>query len=158
MHGGIAVLSVCVSAASNSAETASVEYFRNSAPYCRQVSGGSWTSLRSAKNHSSVGLRMTCQVRGLGFPILGDHGGEIGARFGLRWTLPDYLRVAHTTLGAVLPQFNGEDSWTLPMNARYVIAQDGKIAYAEVNADYTRRPEPSAIFPVLERLRQRQVA
>jgi peroxiredoxin len=101
---------------------------------------------------------MTCQVIGLGFPILGDHGGEIGARFGLRWTLPDYLRVAHTTLGAVLPQFNGEDSWTLPMNARYVIAQDGKIAYAEVNADYTRRPEPSAIFPVLERLRQRQVA
>jgi peroxiredoxin len=102
--------------------------------------------------------RKSQRQNGLGFPILGDHGGEVGARFGLRWTLPDYLRVAHTTLGAVLPQFNGEDSWTLPMPARYVIAQDGTIAFAEVNADYTKRPDPSAILPVLERLAQRQVA
>lgn len=44
------------------------------------------------------------------------------------------------------------------MPARYVIGQDGVIAYAEVNADYTRRPEPSAIFPILDQLRRRQVA
>jgi hypothetical protein len=49
----------------------------------------------------------------------------------------------------------GEDSWTLPIPARYVIAQDRTIAYAEVNADYTRRPEPSAIFPVLGQLGRR---
>jgi peroxiredoxin len=102
--------------------------------------------------------RKSQRQNGLGFPILGDHGGEVGAQFGLRWTLPDYLRVAHKMLGADLPQFNGEDSWTLPMPARYVIAQDGTIAYAEVNADYTKRPEPSAIFPVLERLGHRQLA
>ena len=76
----------------------------------------------------------------------------------MRWTLPDYLRATHTMLGAALPQFNGEDSWTLPMPARYVIAQDGTIAYAEVNADYTRRPEPSAIFPVLEQLARQTLA
>ena len=76
----------------------------------------------------------------------------------MRWTLPDYLRAVQTALGADLTQFNGEDSWTLPMPARYVIAPDGVIAYAEVNADYTRRPEPSAIFPVLEQLRGRQAA
>ena len=99
--------------------------------------------------------RKSQRQNGLGFPILRDHGGEVAARFGVRWTLPDYLRVAHKTLGADLPQFNGEDSWTLPMPARYVIAQDGTIAYAEVNADYTVRPEPSAVFPVLERLRRR---
>ena len=72
--------------------------------------------------------------------------------------MPDYLRVAHKALGADLPQFNGEESWTLPMPARYVIAQDGTIAYAEVNADYTRRPEPSAILPILVQLGHRQVA
>ncbi len=44
------------------------------------------------------------------------------------------------------------------MPARYVVAQDGVIAYAEVNADYTRRPEPSAMYPVLEQLGRRQVA
>ena len=115
-------------------------------------------TLVSISQQLAPNSRKSQRQNGLGFPILGDHGGEVGARFGLRWTLPDYLRVAHTTLGAVLPQFNGEDSWTLPMPARYVIAQDGTIAYAEVNADYTKRPDPSAILPILERLGQRQVA
>jgi peroxiredoxin len=96
--------------------------------------------------------RKSQRQNGLGFPILGDHGGEIAARFGVRWTLPDYLREVQKALGADLTQFNGEDSWTLPMPARYVIAQDGSIAYAEVNADYTRRPEPAAILPILEQL------
>jgi hypothetical protein len=31
-------------------------------------------------------------------------------------------------------------SWTRPMPARFVIGRDGKILYAEVNPDYTRRP------------------
>lgn len=39
------------------------------------------------------------------------------------------------------------------MPARYVIGQDGLIAYAEINPDYTRRPEPIDLIPVLERLR-----
>ena len=31
--------------------------------------------------------------------------------------------------------------------------QDGVIAYAEINPDYTRRPEPSDVFPVLDQLK-----
>ena len=42
------------------------------------------------------------------------------------------------------------------MPARYVIGQDGVIAYAEVNADYTRRPDPEALFPVLDQLRRKR--
>jgi hypothetical protein len=38
------------------------------------------------------------------------------------------------------------------MPARYVIGTDGIIAYAEVNPDYTRRPDPSELLPVLDRL------
>ncbi|MDR3461942.1 MAG: peroxiredoxin-like family protein [Beijerinckiaceae bacterium] len=115
-------------------------------------------SLVAISEQTAPNSRKSQRQNGLGFPILGDHGGEIAALFGVRWTLPDYLRAAQKTLGADLTQFNGEDSWTLPMPARYVIAQDGAIVYAEVNADYTRRPEPSAIFPVLDQLRRRHVA
>ena len=61
-------------------------------------------------------------------------------------------------LGADLEAFNGEDFWTLPMPARYVIGQDGVIAYAEINPDYTRRPEPSDIFPVLDALKPGKAA
>ena len=115
-------------------------------------------SLVAISEQTAPNSRKSQRQNGLGFPILGDHAGEIAAQFGVRWTLPDYLREVQTALGADLTKFNGEDSWTLPMPARYVIAQDGAIAYAEVNADYTRRPEPSDIFPILEQLGRRQVA
>lgn len=115
-------------------------------------------SLIAISQQTAPNSRKSQRQNGLKFPILGDHGGEVAAQFGLRWTLPDYLREVQKALGADLTQFNGEDSWTLPMPARYVIAQDGTIVYAEVNADYTRRPEPSAIFPVLDQLSSRQAA
>jgi hypothetical protein len=35
------------------------------------------------------------------------------------------------------------------MPARYVIGQDSTILYSEVNPDYTRRPEPEGMIPVL---------
>ena len=41
------------------------------------------------------------------------------------------------------------------MPARYVIGQDGVIAYAEVHPDSTERPEPSDLFPILHRLKGR---
>jgi peroxiredoxin len=73
--------------------------------------------------------------------------------FGLRYRLPDELIALYKGFGNDLALGNGEDSWTLPMPARYVIARDGVIAYAEVNADYTQRPDPSELLPVLRRLR-----
>ncbi|UDL96704.1 AhpC/TSA family protein [Lichenihabitans sp. PAMC28606] len=115
-------------------------------------------SLVAISQQTAPNSRKSQRQNGLGFPILVDHGGAIAAQFGVRWTLPAYLREVQKALGADLTQFNGENSWTLPMPARYVVAQDGAIAYAEVNADYTRRPEPSAMYPVLEQLGRRQVA
>jgi peroxiredoxin len=115
-------------------------------------------SLLAVSQQSAANSRKSERTNALGFPILGDKGGELAARFGLRWRLPEYLQVVHTQLGADLPVLNGEDSWTLPMPARYVIAPDGVIAYAEVNADYTRRPEPTDLYPVLEQLRRAHAA
>jgi len=37
------------------------------------------------------------------------------------------------------------------MPGRFVIGSDGIIAYAEVNPDYTRRPEPSDMLPAIRR-------
>lgn len=89
----------------------------------------------------------------LTFPILSDPGNAVAERFGLKFKLPDYLRALYKdTFKNDLALANGESSWTLPMPARYVIGQDGKILYAEVNPDYTIRPDPSELYPVLERL------
>jgi peroxiredoxin len=86
----------------------------------------------------------------LSFPILSDAKGTVGAAFGLRFNLPDYLVELYKQLKNDLPTFNDDPSWTLPMPARYVIGQDGVILYSEVNPDYTRRPEPEDMIPVLQ--------
>jgi peroxiredoxin len=95
----------------------------------------------------------------LGFPILSDPGNEVAAAFGLRFKLPDYLiDLYKNAFKNDLAVVNGDHSWTLPMPARFVIGQDGIIAYAEVNPDYTDRPDPSEMMPTLERLSQARAA
>lgn len=89
----------------------------------------------------------------LSFPILSDARGDVAEAFGLRFELPDYLIDVYKGFSVDLAQINNEAGWTLPMPARYVIAQDGVIAYAEINPDYTLRPEPGELIPVLGSLR-----
>jgi peroxiredoxin len=98
-------------------------------------------------------LRKSERENALSFPILSDRGNALANEFGLRFRLPDDLINVYKGFGNDLAIGNGEDSWTLPMPARYVIRTDGIIAYAEVNPDYTRRPDPSELLPVLRRLR-----
>jgi peroxiredoxin len=102
---------------------------------------------------TAVNSRKSRRDSKLSFPILTDQGASIADKFGIRWTLPLRLQEAYQALGVDLPMFNGEDSWTLPMPARYVIGQDGLIAYAEISPDYTLRPEPGEMLPTLDRLR-----
>ena len=94
--------------------------------------------------------RKSVRQNKLSFPILSDVKGKVGAAFGLRFNLPDYLVELYKQLKNDLPTFNEDPSWTLPMPARYVIGQDRVILYSEVNPDYTRRPEPEDMIPVLQ--------
>ncbi len=95
--------------------------------------------------------RKSVRQNGLGFPILSDPHNDVAASFGLRFELPGYLIELYKSLKNDLPAFNGDPSWTLPMPARYVIGPDGTILYAEVNPDYTRRPEPEDMLPAIRR-------
>ena len=93
--------------------------------------------------------RKSVRQNALTFPILSDPHNDVAAAFGLRFALQDYLVDLYKSLKNDLPSFNGDPSWTLPMPARYVIAPDGTIVYAEVNPDYTRRPDPSQLLPAI---------
>jgi peroxiredoxin len=106
-------------------------------------------SLLAISPQTAPNSRKSLRNNKLSFPILSDTRNDVAAAFGLRFALPDYLVDLYKMLKNDLPTFNGDDSWTLPMPARYVIAQDGTILYAEVNPDYTHRPEPEDMLPVL---------
>jgi peroxiredoxin len=108
-------------------------------------------SLVAISPQTAPNSRKSVRQNKLSFPILSDVKGKVGAAFGLRFELPDYLVELYKSLKNDLPAFNDDPNWTLPMPARYVIGQDGAILYSEVNPDYTHRPEPEEMIAVLQR-------
>ena len=114
-------------------------------PQIKELGG----SLVAISPQTAPNSRRSAHQNGLTFPILSDRGNEVAAAFGLRFRLPDYLVELYKRLRNDLPAFNGDPSWTLPMPGRFVVGRDGVIRYAEVNPDYTRRPEPEDMLPAL---------
>jgi peroxiredoxin len=94
----------------------------------------------------------------LGFPILSDTKSEVANAFGIRFKLQGDLIDLYKSFKNDLPVFNDDPAWVLPMPARYVIGTDGVIAYSEVNPDYTKRPDPNELLPVLDRLQTSRAA
>ena len=113
-----------------------------------QVAGA---SLVAISPESAANSRKSIRQNELSFPILTDKGNGTAAAFGLRFRLPDALVAIYKGFGNDLALINGEPSWTLPMPGRFVVAPDSTIAYAEVNPDYTQRPDPALMLPTLRK-------
>jgi peroxiredoxin len=87
----------------------------------------------------------------LTFPVLSDEGNRVASAWGLTYTLP--AKVQQAFEGRLdLKKFNGGDGTLLPLAATFVVAQDGTIAYAFVDADYTKRAEVGEIVAALKAL------
>jgi peroxiredoxin len=89
----------------------------------------------------------------LTFDILTDLHLKTAEQFQLVFVLPDYLRDLYKSFGNALDRFHDEPEYRLPLPARYVIDKKGIIRAADVNADYTIRPEPSETVKVLRALK-----
>src|SRR5262249_13205717 len=85
----------------------------------------------------------------LQFEVLTDKGHAVARQFGLAFAVADILRPIYKNIGADLPAYNGDESWELPLPGTYVIAKDGTVKLAFVDADYTHRLEPTAIIECL---------
>ena len=82
----------------------------------------------------------------LTFDMLTDLHLKTAEQFRLVFTLPDYLRDLYKSFGNALDRFHDEPEFRLPIPARYVVDKQGIIRAADLNADYTVRPEPSEIL------------
>jgi peroxiredoxin len=88
----------------------------------------------------------------LTFDILTDLHLKTAEQFRLVFTLPDYLRELYKSFGSALDRFHDEAEYRLPVPARYIIDKAGIIRVADVDADYTIRPEPSETLRQLQTL------
>ena len=78
----------------------------------------------------------------LSFDLLHDIGNDYARQLGLRFVVPTPVQEIYSEFGIDLPGHNGDASWTLPLPARLVVDQQGIVRAADIDPDYTRRPEP----------------
>jgi len=87
----------------------------------------------------------------LTFNILHDKRNEVADSFGLKWVLSDeMISFYQEKLHYNLKVFHGDDDWTLPIPARFLIDTSGVIRYAESTPDYSIRPDPDDLMLVLK--------
>lgn len=89
----------------------------------------------------------------LNFDMLGDPGNAYAAELGIRFEVPDDVKEVYSGFGINLPKSNGDDSWTLPMPTRLVVDGGGIVRAADIDPDYTRRPEPQKTLDDVKALR-----
>ncbi len=79
----------------------------------------------------------------------------MAAEFGLRFQLPDDLRQLYRdSFNINLKLYHGDEDWTLPMPARFIIDRARVIRYAESCPDYRIRPETDELLTVLNSLQK----
>ena len=88
--------------------------------------------------------KQTAEANQLDIVALHDRNNQLAEKYGIMYDLPDPIAPFFRDK-LKLPSYNGNDRLQLPLAATYVIDQSGKITYAFLDADYTKRAEPSEI-------------
>jgi len=91
--------------------------------------------------------------KGLTFDLLSDPGNQVADLFGVRFALPEKEQSNYRSMGLDLTVLNGDDSWALPLPARFVLDQEGVIRDAVTQTDITARPDPRTALNILHSLR-----
>ena len=93
---------------------------------------------------------LMAEKKKLEFPILTDKNNTLAKKFGLVFAVTPELKQIYTNFGIDLEKSQGNADWRLPIPATYVVGKDGKITYAHVDPDYTKRANPEEIMAVLK--------
>jgi peroxiredoxin len=89
----------------------------------------------------------------LAFPVLSDVGLNTARAFRVAFELPKALLDLYADFDQPLESSNGvEGAKELPLPATFVIRADRTIAYAHVEADFTRRSEPLEVLNLVREL------
>ncbi len=94
----------------------------------------------------------TAEKNELEFIVLSDAGNQVASEYGLVFKLADAVSPLYKKFGIDLEATNGTDSDELPLAATYVIDSTGKIRWAFLDADYTKRAEPADVVEALQAL------
>ena len=87
----------------------------------------------------------------LKFDILWDQENIFADELGLKFNLSqDMIDLYRDKLHVNLKMYHGDNDWSLPIPARFLIDTNGVVKYAESSPDYTKRPDLDDLMTILE--------
>jgi peroxiredoxin len=87
------------------------------------------------------------------FPVLTDMDNGYALSLNLAiWLGPDLERLL-SSYGRLLPEYQGNDAWTLPIPATFVVAQDGIVRTRFVDPDFRKRMAVEELIDALRAAR-----
>lgn len=125
---------------------------RNLNRYAARIEEGGATLIAISPEKPEYSQKII-RTQKLTFDILHDPRNRVAEQFGLRFALGEDLKTLYSdSFNINLKLYHGDDDWTLPVPARFLVRTDGSIAYAEASPDYTQRPDPDDLLATLETL------
>jgi peroxiredoxin len=90
----------------------------------------------------------------LPFPVLSDMDLGYSLSLGLIfWVGAEIIRL-YQEVGIELEKYHGNQSYFLPMAAKFIVGRDGLVKARQVNIEFRERMEPEAIVSALQDLRR----
>jgi peroxiredoxin len=118
-------------------------------PYCRisistlvkaqpriEALGAHMVAIVPDREEFTAEMRQDCNVN---FPILSDMDNGYAMSLNLAIWVGAEMKEYMTKIGRVLPQYQGNDSWMLPIPATFVVGKDSRIKSRFVDPDYRKR-------------------
>ena len=90
---------------------------------------------------------------GADYEVLSDKGNTVARSYDIVFHLQDEMQAIYKEFDLDLPEFNGDNSFDLPVPAKYVIGEDGVVNLSFVDPDCTYRLDPAEILSSLRELR-----
>jgi peroxiredoxin len=129
-------------------------------PYCRisistlvraqpriEALGGRMVAIVPDREQFAAEMRDDCNVN---FPILSDMDNGYAMSLNLAIWVGAEMQEYMIKIGRVLPQYQGNDSWMLPIPATFVIGKDGRVKARFVDPDYRKRMTIEDLFSALK--------
>lgn len=147
-----------------------LSFYRGSwCPYCNdqlysfqeilsEIEGEGAQLIAVSPEKPESGLDMALKKQ-LEFDVLHDDGNALAKTYDLLWEIPpeqrekldEYLKGEYEK---TLAEFNGTESYQLPVPATFVIDKDGTIEYMFKDPDYSKRADNQEILSILRRLKK----
>jgi len=100
----------------------------------------------------------TREKGGLKFPVLSDVGNELARRMGIIFRQPEPMRSFFASNGIDFKTRYGNESLEVPIPATFLVDKKGVIRNTFIDADYTKRLEPTTALAWIDGMQGEKLA